>query len=249
MNGERMRRLADALEGAEDFDMEGLAARGDRLDRRNGRLGNMNRFHMGEWASGWRTAAGEEGTVGGVAGWACALFGDERELGEFKRPDGLYEVPEFMCAQELLDLSADEAEELFSPNQAIWTPSRIKAKDAAAAVRKAATGLNQFSWWKHLDDERETTMREYEVSVFRVDGSSRQGDGREQGGRGEDRQGQGRRAAGEPREVGRVRSGGGARKGRGGNGRMNIERMRTLADRLDGVRPTFRAKGTPRRIL
>ena len=154
MNVERMRVLAEALDGADDVADEDLRANMNFHSR--GKLfqkGFGLKFNMRAWSQG----VGIEGdcfTVGCVAGWACGLFGEGRRFltianGE---PDEIgYAHPVMRYAMELLDMGEYDADMLFTPSTITGDdPPEVTSAQAAKAVRKAAAGDDPETWWNHI---------------------------------------------------------------------------------------------------
>ena len=134
MNVERMRRLADALEGAETLKACGEWSRA----KKGAATPELNRFNMRLWLDRWESwDGGECGTVGCVAGWAAHMFAEKRTCSV--RDD----------AADALELSVDEADALFAPLRVDL--DEVTSEHAALAVRKAASGAHPDDWWEHVE--------------------------------------------------------------------------------------------------
>ena len=141
MNVERMNRLADKLDGIEDVPIEKCLAGGKVDDL------EMNGFQMNWTRRAWRSNGRPRGLCGCVAGWACELFD--------KPPPGTEDAGlhnHLAHAREALELDDEQAMWLFEPHACIPVAlDKIRASEAAAAVRAAAEGAPETSWWADVE--------------------------------------------------------------------------------------------------
>ena len=105
-------------------------------------------FNMAWWVARW-TAKDDCGTVGCLAGWACALFADDRD-------DPKHVL---VLAPALLGLNGEEGIALFDPklylhnkhgNSASMDYKAITPAAAAQAVRKCRDGYDPIGYWLHI---------------------------------------------------------------------------------------------------
>lgn len=126
MNKERLLELADLLETekvAKHFDMNKYFAGPDII--------RMSAYNLGDALDNCKAVAC-------IAGWTVAKF-------DPKTPIKYGEVKE--RAQELLDITEESANALFTPDQEFVSWKSISPSDAARAVRTLAeTGSVDWSW-------------------------------------------------------------------------------------------------------